>query len=57
MTKKKKNKVIIVVVFKNAESECFVTDSYLIDSHLLTIIQGNIKRTLRLDVIKAIYTL
>lgn len=52
-----KSKVIIVVAFKNAESECFVADSYLIDSDVLTIYQGNIKRILRLDFIKAIYTL
>lgn len=52
-----KNKVIIVVTFKNEESECFVADSYLIDSHLLTLIQGDIKCTLRLDLIKVIYKL
>ena len=52
-----KNKVIIVVELKNEELECFVVDSYLLGLDVLTLKQGNNKRTIRLDLIKAIYTL
>lgn len=44
-----------MVEFKDSDSERFVTDSFSLDSGILTIKQDNVKRTLRLDLIKAIY--
>ena len=49
------NKVIIIVEFKELTYECFVTDSFSLDSGILTIKQDTVKRTLRLDFIKSIY--
>lgn len=45
----------IVVEFKDSDSERFVTDSFSLDSGILTIKQDTVKRTLRLDFIKSIY--
>lgn len=47
--------VNIMVEFKNSDSERFVTDSFSLDSGILTIKQDSVKRTLRLDLIKTIY--
>lgn len=44
-----------MVEFKDNDSERFVTDSFSLDSGVLTIKQYNVKRTLRLDFIKSIY--
>lgn len=52
---KKSNKVRIMVEFKDSDSERFVTDSFSLDSGILTIKQDSVKRTLRLDCIKSIY--
>lgn len=52
---KKPNTVRVMVEFKDSDSERFVTDSFSLDSGLLTIKQDTVKRTLRLDFIKAIY--
>ena len=52
---KKSNTVRIMVEFKDNDSERFVTDSFSLDSGVLTIKQYNVKRTLRLDFIKSIY--
>ena len=51
----KKNNVRIIVEFKDSDCERFTTDSFTFDSGVLTIKQGNVKRTLRLDYIKLIY--
>lgn len=45
----------IVVEFKDSDSERFVTDSFSLDSGILTIKQDTVKCTLRLDFIKSIY--
>lgn len=52
---KKSNTVRIMVEFKDSDSERFVTDSFSLDTGVLTIKQDTVKRTLRLDFIKAIY--
>lgn len=52
---KKSNTVHILVEFKDSDLERFVTDSFSLDSGILTIKQDNIKRTLLLDYIKSIY--
>ena len=52
---KKSNMVRIMVEFKDSDSERFVTDSFSLDSGILTIKQDTVKRTLRLDFIKTIY--
>lgn len=52
---KKTNTVRIMIEFKDSDSERFVTDSFSLDSGLLTIKQDTVKRTLRLDFIKTIY--
>lgn len=52
---KKSNTVRIMVEFKDSDSERFVTDSFSLDSGILTIKQDNVKRTIRLDHIKTIY--
>jgi hypothetical protein len=52
---KKSNMICIMVEFKDSDSERFVTDSFSIDSGILTIKQDSVKRTLRLDCIKSIY--
>jgi hypothetical protein len=52
---KKSNTVRIMVEFKDSDSERFVTDSFSLDSGVLTIKQGYGKSTLRLDFIKSIY--
>ena len=52
---KKPNMVNIIVEFKNSDSERFVTDSFSLDSGILTIKQDSVKRTLRLDLIKTIF--
>lgn len=52
---KKSNNVHIMVEFKDSDSERFVTDSFSLDSGILTIKQDTVKRTLRLDFIKSIY--
>ena len=52
---KKSNNVHIMVEFKDFDSERFVTDSFSLDSGILTIKQDTVKRTLRLDFIKTIY--
>ena len=44
-----------MVEFKDSDSDRFVTDSFSIDSGILTIKQDSVKRTLRLDSIKSIY--
>ena len=45
----------IMVEFKDSDSERFVTESFSLDSGILTIKQDTVKRTLRLDSIKTIY--
>lgn len=50
-----KNTVDIAVRFKDKDEEYFVTDSFSLDSGILTIKQDTVKRTLRLDFIKTIY--
>lgn len=50
-----KNTVYIAVRFKDKNEEYFVTDSFSFDSGILTIKQDTVKRTLRLDLIMAIY--
>nr|DAQ76984.1 MAG TPA: hypothetical protein [Caudoviricetes sp.] len=52
---KKSNTVRIMVEFKDSDSERFVTDSFSLDTGVLTIKQDTVKRTLRLDFIKTIY--
>jgi hypothetical protein len=52
---KKSNTVRIMVEFKDSDSERFVTDSFSLDSGMLTIKQDTVKRTLRLDFIKTIF--
>lgn len=52
---KKSTKVHIMVEFKDSDLERFVTDSFLLDSGVLTIKQDTVKRTIRLDYIKSIY--
>ena len=52
---KKSNMVRIMVEFKDSDTERFVTDSFSLDSGILTIKQDTVKRTLRLDFIKTIY--
>lgn len=52
---KKSNMVRIMVEFKDSDSERFVTDSFSLDSGILTIKQDTVKRTIRLDFIKTIY--
>ena len=52
---KKSNMVRIMVEFKDSDSERFVTDSFSLDSGILTIKQDTVKRTLLLDFIKTIY--
>lgn len=52
---KKSNTVRIMVEFKDSDSERFVTDSFSLDSGILTIKQDTVKRTLRLDFIKTIF--
>ena len=52
---KKSNMVRIMVEFKDSDSERFVTDSFSLDSGILTIKQDTVKCTLRLDFIKTIY--
>lgn len=52
---KKSNTVCIMVEFKDSDSERFVTDSFSLDSGMLTIKQDTVKRTLRLDFIKTIF--
>lgn len=49
------NRVNIIVEFKDFDAECFVTDSFSLDSEVLIIKQDYGKRTLRLDYIKSIY--
>lgn len=44
-----------MVEFKDSDLERFVTDSFLLDSGVLTIKQDTVKRTIRLDYIKSIY--
>lgn len=44
-----------MVEFKDSDSERFVTDTFSLDSGILTIKQDTVKRTLRLDNIKSIY--
>lgn len=44
-----------MVEFKDSDSERFVTDSFSLDSGILTIKQDSVKRTFRLDFIKTIY--
>lgn len=44
-----------MVEFKDSDSERFVTDSFSLDSGILTIKQDTVKRTLRLDLIKTIF--
>ena len=44
-----------MVEFKDSDSERFVTDTFSLDSGILTIKQDSVKRTLRLDCIKSIY--
>ena len=44
-----------MVEFRNSDSERFVTDSFSLDSGILTIKQDTVKRSLRLDFIKTIY--
>lgn len=51
----KKNTVHILVEFKDSDCERFTTDTFTLDSGVLTIKQDGIKRTLRLDYIKSIY--
>ena len=52
---KNSNTVRIMVEFKDSYSERFVTDSFSLDSGILTIKQDTVTRTLRLDLIKSIY--
>ena len=52
---KKSNTVRIMIEFKDSDSERFVTDSFSLDSGVLTIKQDYCKSTLRLDFIKSIY--
>ena len=52
---KKSNTVRIMVEFKDSDQERFVTDSFSLDSGILTIKQDTVKRALRLDFIKSIY--
>lgn len=52
---KKSNTVRIMVEFKDSDSERFVTDSFSLDSGMLTIKQDTVKRILRLDFIKTIF--
>lgn len=52
---KNSNTVRIMVEFKDSDSERFVTDSFSLDSGILTIKQDTVIRTLRLDFIKSIY--
>lgn len=51
----KSNNMRIMVEFKDSDSERFVTESFSLDSGILTIKQDTVKRTLRLDSIKTIY--
>ena len=44
--------VRIMVEFKDSDSERFVTDSFSLDSGILTIKQDTVKCTIRLDHIK-----
>ena len=46
---------IIIVEFKDSHLERFATDSFSLDSGVLTIKQDYGKHTLRLDFIKSIY--
>lgn len=50
-----KNTVDIAVRYKDKDEEYFVTDSFSLDSGVLTIKQDSVKRTLRLDTINTIY--
>lgn len=50
-----KNNVRIIVEFKDSDCERFTTDKFSIESGVVTIKQdGEVKRTLRLDYIRAI---
>ena len=51
---KKSNIVRIMVEFKDSGCERFTTDTFSLESGILTIKQDTIKRTLRLDYIKTI---
>jgi hypothetical protein len=52
---KNSNTVRIMVEFKDSDSERFITNSFSLDSGILTIKQDTVKRTLRIDFIKSIY--
>lgn len=51
------DKVIIMLEFKDTDIETLIADSFSLDSGILTVKKDNIKRTLRLDLIKSIFIL
>ena len=53
---KKSNNVHVLVEFKDSDCERFKTDTFSLESGILTIKQdGGVKRTLPLNYIKSIY--